>query len=101
MFLANMASLVKQEADKIIAKEQEGKNLKYEYTANANVLTGKLKANLISIIVEESPRRRKKLYKQMLDEIKRNRTPVRPGRSFKRTKGLRANRNGLVQKSAL
>ena len=101
MFLANMASLVKQEADKIIAKEQEGKNLKYEYTANTNVLTGKLKANLISIIVEESPRRRKKLYKQMLDEIKRNRTPVRPGRSFKRTKGLRANRNGLVKKSAL
>ena len=101
MFLANMASLVKQEADEIIAKEQEGKDLKYEYTANTNVLTGKLKANLIRIIVEESPRRRKKLYKQMLDEIKRNRTPVRPGRSFKRTKGLRANRNGLVQKSAL
>ncbi|WP_078427785.1 IS4 family transposase [Alkalihalobacterium alkalinitrilicum] len=101
MFLANMASLVKQEADEMIAKEQEGKDLKYEYTANANVLTGKLKANLVRIILEESPRRRKKLYKQMLDEIKRNRTPIRPGRSFKRTKGLRANRNGLVQKSAL
>lgn len=37
MFLANMASLVKQEADEMIAKEQEGKDLKYVYTANNNV----------------------------------------------------------------
>jgi hypothetical protein len=101
MFLSNMASLVKQEADEMIAKEQEGKDLKYKYQTNNNVLIGKLKSHLLLIILEESPRRRKKLYKQMLLEIKRSRTPIRPGRSFQRTRGLRANRNGLVQKSAL
>ena len=96
-----MASLVKQESDEIIAKEQDGKGLKYDYQTNTNILIGKLEANLIQIILENSTRRRKELYKLMLDEIKRYRIPIRPGRSFKRTKGLRANRNGLVQKSAL
>ena len=66
-----MASLVKHEADEMIAKEQDGKNLKYEYTANANVLTGKLKDNLILYHSRGKSKRRKKLYKQMLDEIKR------------------------------
>ncbi|MBM7573745.1 hypothetical protein JOC48_004348 [Aquibacillus albus] len=101
MFLTNMASLIKHEADEIIAKEQEDKELKHEYTVNYNVLIGKLKTNLIRIILEASPRRRKKLYKQLLDEIQRSRTPVRPDRSFNRVKGLRANRNALVQKAAL
>jgi hypothetical protein len=101
MFLANMASLVKQEADEIIAKDQEGKDLKYEYMANTNLLMGKLKNQLIGIILEKSTRRRKKRYKQLLNEIKRNRTPIRPGRSFNRVKGLRANKNGLNKKAAL
>ena len=101
MFLANMASLVKQEADEIITKEQEGMDLKYEYKVNTNLLIGKLKHQLIGIILEKSTRRRKKLYKQLLNEIKRNRTPIRPGRSFNRVKGLRANKNGLNKKAAL
>ncbi len=101
MFLANMASFVKREADEMIAIEQEGKDLTYEYKTNTNVLIGKLKTNLIRLILEKSPRRRKRIYKQILDEITRSRTPIRPGRSFIRNKRLRANRNGLVQKSAI
>ncbi|MEQ6390943.1 IS4 family transposase [Bacillaceae bacterium S4-13-58] len=101
MFLSNMASLIKHEADEIIAKDQEGKDLKYVYTTNNNVLIGKLKTKLVRILLEESPRRRNKLYKKMLDEAQRCRTPIRPGRSFKRVRGLRANKNALVQKAAL
>ncbi|MGP7818871.1 hypothetical protein [Niallia sp. 01092] len=100
MFLANMAALVKQEADEIIAKKQRGKELKYEYTANQRLLIGKLKDNFIQLMLEKSVRRRNKLYKKILNEIQRNRVPIKPGRSFKRVKGLRANRNGLIQKSA-
>jgi hypothetical protein len=73
MFLANMASLIKQEADDMIAKEQEGKDLKYEYMVKNNLLVGKLKNHLISLILEKSARWRKKLYKQILSEIKRSR----------------------------
>lgn len=101
MFLANMASLVKREADEIIDKEQKGKNLKYKYTVNYNILIGNLKNHLICLVLEKSPRRRKKLYKQILNDIKRERIPIRPARSFPRAKGLRANKNGLMQKSAL
>ena len=101
MFLANMASLIKHEADEMIAKEQKEKDLKYEYMVNNNLLIGNLKNNLIDLILEKSARRRKKLYKQILSEIKRSRTPIRPGRSFNRVKGLRANKNGLIQKAAL
>ncbi|MGP7818923.1 hypothetical protein [Niallia sp. 01092] len=43
MFLANMAALVKQEADEIIAKEQNGKELKYEYTAKSTTFNRKAK----------------------------------------------------------
>lgn len=79
-----MVSLIKQEADEMIAKEQKRKDLKYEYTVNNNLLIGNLKNHLIRIIHEKSPGRRKKLYKQMLNEIKRNRNPIRPDRSFYR-----------------
>ena len=97
-----MASLVKHESDEIIAMEQDGKDLKYKYQTNYNILIGKLKEKLIPLIFENNPRKRNnKLYYQMLNEIKRSRTPIRPGRSFSRVKGLRANRNGLNQKSAL
>ncbi|RKJ25097.1 IS4/IS5 family transposase, partial [Butyricicoccus sp. 1XD8-22] len=89
------------EADEIIDKEQKGKNLKYKYTVNYNILIGNLKNHLICLVLEKSPRRRKKLYKQILNDIKRERIPIRPARSFPRAKGLRANKNGLMQKSAL
>lgn len=101
MFLANMASLLKQEADEIIAKEQQEKGLKHEYKVNNNLLIGKLKDQLMGLIVEKNTRQRNKRYKQLLKEIVRNRTPIRKGRSFNRVKGLRANKNGLMQKSAL
>ncbi|MGP7817628.1 transposase [Niallia sp. 01092] len=64
IFLANMAALVKQEADEIIAKKQRGKELKYEYTANQRLLIGKLKDNFIQLMLEKSVRRRNKLYKK-------------------------------------
>ncbi|MGP7818136.1 hypothetical protein [Niallia sp. 01092] len=64
MFLANIAALVKQEADEIISKEQNGKELKYEYAANQRLLKGKLKDNFIQLMLEKSARKRNKLYKK-------------------------------------
>uniref|UniRef100_UPI00064DD9B3 transposase n=1 Tax=Ornithinibacillus californiensis TaxID=161536 RepID=UPI00064DD9B3 len=102
MFLSNMASFMAHEVDEIILKEQEGKNLEYLYKSNTNIIIGKLKSNLIHLILEDNPRKRNKIYKQLLEEAKRSRIPIRPGRSYKRrTRNLSANRNGLVQKAAL
>lgn len=101
LFIANMASLMKCESDEIIAAEQKDKDLKYEYKTNNNILIGALKDKIVCLITEANPRRRKKLYKKILQEVQRNRVPVRPGRQFKRSRGLNANKHGFGQRSAV
>jgi hypothetical protein len=96
-----MASLLKRESDVIIAKEQKDKDLKYEYKTNNNILIGVLKDKLVCLIIETSPIRRNKLYKALLNEVQRNRVPIRPGRQFKRSRGLNANKHGFGQRSAI
>lgn len=101
MFLANMASLVKQEADEQIAKDHEQKHLKHEYTVNMNVLIGKLKDKLIEIILEKKRAKRVKIYQKLLVAIQRNKSPKRPGRQFIRRNSLKANKNGLNQRPCI
>lgn len=101
IFLSNMASLIQQEADEIISNDQQHKNLKYDYAANRNILIGKLKDNFIKIILERNPKKRRKMYKNLLNEIQRNRSPKRPGREFKRKTRLKANKNCLNQRPCI
>jgi hypothetical protein len=101
LFIANMASLIKCESDEIIAEEQKEKDLKYEYKTNNNILIGALKDKIVCLITETSPKRRKKLYEQILQEVQRSRVPVRPGRQFKRSRGLNANKHSFGQRSAV
>ncbi|WP_099355790.1 IS4 family transposase [Fredinandcohnia onubensis] len=101
LFLTNMASLLKHESDVLITKEQKGKDLKHEYKTNTNILIGALKDKLICLIIEPSLRRRKKLYKALLNEVQRNRVPIRPGRQFKRSRVLNANKHGFGQRPAI
>lgn len=101
IFLSNMVSLVQQEADEIIYNDQQHKNLKYDYVVNKNILIGKLKDNLIKIILEKNPKKRKRVYKELLMEIQRNRSPKRPGRAFKRKTRLKANKNCLNQRPCI
>jgi len=68
MYLTNMVSLAKKDADQDIKEKYKDKNLKYEYKVNTNILIGKLKDNLILMMLEWSPRKRSK----MLKEIKAN-----------------------------
>jgi hypothetical protein len=46
MYLANVAAFAKYITDEIIATIDDGKNLKYEYQTNTNMLIGKQKTNL-------------------------------------------------------
>ena len=102
MFLSNMASLIQQEADERISKEHEDKNLKYDYIANRNILIGKLKDKLVRIILEKSSKRRKQMYKKLLIEIQRSRSPIRPGRkSIRKKTRLQANKNCLNQRTCI
>lgn len=101
MYLANMVTLAKMDADIIIKEKNKGKNLKYEYKVNTNILIGKLKNSLVYMLIEEHPRKRSKMLKKIMKEISSNIIPIRPGRSFVRRMTLRANKNPLNKKKAL
>jgi hypothetical protein len=101
VYLSNMVSLAKMDANAIIEKENEGKNLKYEYKVNTNILIGKLKNSLVSMLLEKSPRKRSKMLKRIMKEISDNIIPIRPGRNYERRMTVRANKNPLNKKRSL
>lgn len=101
VYLANMVALVKQEANDIISQEDAGKQLKHEYKANTNIVIGKLKNKMVQMLLEDHPERRQAIFHQIMQDISRNKTAIRPGRSYTRRIGLRANKNSLNQKRCL
>jgi len=101
MYLSNMVSLAKMDANAIIMEENKNKNLKYEYKVNTNILIGKLKNSLVSMLLEERPRKRSKILDKIMKEIAHNIIPIRPGRHFLRRMTLRANKNPLNKKRSL
>lgn len=101
VYLANMAAIAKMEADRKIAERNKDKSLKYEYKVNLNLLIGKLKDNLIDMMLEEDTAKRSLKYEQVMKEISRNVVSVRPRRSNIRRKGLKSNKYPLNQKRCL
>ena len=79
-----MVAIAKRDAESIIQKESNDKILKYEYKVNTNILIGKLKDNLITLIASDSKWKRSRMLLSIQLEIKRNIVPIRSNRSFKR-----------------
>lgn len=84
MYLANMVALARKDANQVIEEEYKEKGLKYEYKVNTNVLIGKLKDTLITMIATNNPWKRSRMLKHIEKEIERNVIPVRPDRRFER-----------------
>lgn len=84
MYLTNMVALAKKDANKAIEEDSKNKNLKFEYKVNTNVLIGKLKNTLITMIIIKNPWKRSKILKSIQSEIERNIIPIRPGRKIVR-----------------
>lgn len=101
MYLANMVALAKNEANEEIAQKNEDKNLKYDYQVNTNILIGKLKDSLVIMLLEDNPEKRKEMFRKIMQEISRNREPIRPGRSNIRKMGLKAHKHPMNQKRCL
>jgi hypothetical protein len=101
MYLSNMVSLAKMDANAIIMKKNNDKDLKYEYKVNTNILIGKLKNSLVSMLLEQRPRKRSKILNKIMKEISRNIIPIRPERKFPRRMTVRANKYSLNKKRAL
>jgi hypothetical protein len=101
IYLSNIVALAKMDANAIINEKNKDKNLKYEYKVNTNILIGKLKNSLVSMLLEKSSRKRSKLLKKIMKQISRNIIPIRSGRSNRRRMTLWANKNPLNKKRAL
>jgi len=80
IYLSNMLELANQDSDKKIRQEQEGKEIKYVYKTNSNILVGSLKDKLILMLLEKSTRKRHKMYKEIIEKLSNNRIPIRPNR---------------------
>lgn len=101
VLLSNIASIFEQEAEEELNEQNAKKSLKHEYKINKNILVGKLKNNLIEILLEENSMQKSILYSQFLEEIKRNVVPVIKNRAFERNKIIRSNKYSKARKRAL
>jgi hypothetical protein len=101
IYLSNMVALAKLDADPKIATKHTGKELKYEYKVNSNVLIGNLRNFLVQAFLEDNPRRRQQMVDAVLTQISRNIIPVRPGRTYSRTRRHSLNKFPRNQKRCL
>ena len=65
-------------------EKTENKNLKYEYKPNVNLLAGWLKNILIAMIFVNSKKKKRKLYKIILEKAEKNLVAINPNRSYTR-----------------
>lgn len=80
IYLSNMIELARQESDEIINSNNNGKNLKHEYKTNLNILVGSLKDKLVIMMLENSSRKRNKMFKKIMEQASQNAIPIRLGR---------------------
>lgn len=78
MYLANMAAIAKNEADKKIKSDRKDKNNKYEYQANVNTLIGSMRERLADAVFSRNPLHRVKKLNRIILEIQHSVVPIRP-----------------------
>lgn len=101
MYLINLISFAKMISDDEIEERNQEKELKYEYKTNVNILIGKLKNNLVLMMIEQNENRRVEMLQDIMKEIVRNVIPVRPDRRNPRQKKFSRNKYPMNRKSAL
>jgi len=101
MYLSNMVSLAKADANEIIQEKNKDKELKYGQKVNTNILIGKLKDSLVIMMLEDNQVKRSKMFHSIMNEISRNVIPIRSNRSNPRKKGLKSNKYPLNRKRCL
>jgi hypothetical protein len=101
IYIINMVALVKSEANVTIHEEDKSKKLKYQYQVNTNIIIGKLKESMILVLLEEKADIRQEMFRRIMKEIIKNKTPIRPGRKYPRNKNLKSNKFAPSKKRCL
>jgi hypothetical protein len=93
MTVENMLASALREANRKIARKwtKKGgkKEKRYEYIANVNRAAGVLKDRLIGIQIADDSLTRRRLYRELVSEIKRRIVPIRPNRQVARKEYLK------------
>jgi hypothetical protein len=89
MTVANMLASALREANRKIARSRTKKECRYECRANVNHAVGVLKEQLIGILIAENSLTRRRLYRELVSEIKRRIVPIRPNREVARKEYLK------------
>ena len=100
IYLANMSSFIEQDAQEEV--DVACANRKYdEYRVNKNILVGKLKYQLIELLLEDDSDKRAAMFQRLQAALVRNVVPVIPGRSFPRRKKNGANKYSKSKRRCL
>ena len=100
IYLSNMVEMARSRSDELIEDKNNNKDLKYKQKTNLNILVGILKDKLIKMLLENSKRKRNKIFKEIMNQISRSTVPVRPGRHFKRNKKNKRGKYCINQKQS-
>ncbi|MFB9326688.1 IS4 family transposase [Paenibacillus aurantiacus] len=102
IFLSNITSIMEEDAEAELKESQRTQTLQYdEYRINRSILIGKMRDPLIAVLLEEKPRKRAKMYRQLMAELQRHIIAVVPDRSFPRKKQPDANKYSSVKRRSL
>jgi len=86
IYLSNMAELARQQSDEKVEKNHKDKEIKHQYKTNLNVLIGTLKDKFVLMLLEESKRKRNKIYNEIMKQISQSIVPIRSERHNERFK---------------
>jgi len=84
MVITNLASDMVYEAQVEVEAEQKEKNNKYRYKINVNHAIGVIKDYLILTMCEEDEEKRRAIFDEIIEMLKRRVIPIRPNRSLPR-----------------
>lgn len=101
IYLSNMIELARQQSDEVIESQNKDKSLKHEYKTNLNILIGTLKDKFILMMLEESSRKRNKMFKEIMDQVAKSNVPIRSGRQNERQQRLLRTKYKTNQKRCL
>lgn len=89
--VANLVSILMSDNREQIEAYNSSAERKYAYKQNVNTTVGLLKEELLFLLMDESPRRRKRRMLRLMAHAVRSLVPVRPGRSFSRNRSHPSN----------
>jgi hypothetical protein len=100
-FVSNMAAIFKHDAEEQLKKKNKNKTLKHEQKINNNMLFGKLKNQLVLLLLEKNEDKKLILYQNFIEQIQKSVIPIRKNRKFERKKKIRSNKFPKCRRRAI